>query len=262
MLKHLRVETSTLRYTLWSKWRVYPALPEIIDPKMILKFAQKIPGAVTVYDRRSGVELTPDDISDDEQEPEDFMANAWRPPIHWNQGDLGSCFCVSIAIVVHQVTGVLISPMALYWYTRRDPRFDVGCTMSEVVNAFRSFGVVMESDWPYDPSRYEVEPPDSVAAPCRLHIVRSVDEAKCYLDSGRVIALDASLSTKVTGQDALKTGVIPFSGSRRAGHVMVGVGYTPGGFLVDMNWEKWWGYHGYGLLPYQYFERCVVAVCD
>lgn len=183
--------------------------------------------------------------------------------LRWNQGDLGSCAAVSTASVIHAATGLVVSPLAIYWAARGGSSADTGTLFELVLAGINTHGVVMEADFPYDPARYDIQPPmGRPLVECQLKIIYSTQEAKQHLDRGKPVAIATTLSTSALGPKTLWDGVIPWEGSRTAGHVVVAVGYSSKGFIVDMNWETWWGYKGLGILPEAYFESGVVAVTN
>lgn len=180
--------------------------------------------------------------------------------LRWNQGDLGSCAAVSASSLIYNATGEAVSPLAIYWHARGGLPVDTGTTFDRIVHAVSTHGVVDEREFPYDPSAYTVRPPSGHQTQCQLVIVKTAAEATRYLDMGIPVALATTLSTSALGQATLWTGDIPISGSRTTGHVVVAVGYYRGGFIVDMNWETWWGMKGLGMLPEAYFEEGLVAL--
>lgn len=190
------------------------------------------------------------------------------PSIHgilrWNQGDLGSCAAVSVATLIAHATGKVVSPLAIYYHARGGSPVDTGTTFADVVEAVRKYGVVSESQFPYDPTRFTVRPPPGHCLDADLVVVDTPECAKRHLDAGRPVAIATTLSTSALGQTTLWNGMIPWKGSRTTGHVVVAVGYYGygthnSGFIVDMNWEPWWGMRGLGALPSRYFESGLVV---
>lgn len=181
------------------------------------------------------------------------------PLLRWSQGDLGSCVGCALSTLIHHATGQIISPMAIYWHARGGSPWDTGITFEQAVEACTNKGVVDEYTYRYDVAKYPLKPPPGRPCPVRFEYVYDIPELKRYIDRGQPVALETVLSTLVTSRKTLWNGLISSWGPKSIGHVVVVVGYTERGLLVDLQWEPWWGMQGKGLLPYEYFERGLVA---
>ena len=86
-----------------------------------------------------------------------------------DQGQLGSCTgfgCKRVSWYGLLAAGQAVEPSALFqYYNERvldgDPSDDSGSTITEGINALKQFGICPESDWPYNPAQFAVQPPVS-----------------------------------------------------------------------------------------------------
>ncbi|WP_457593228.1 C1 family peptidase [Hydrogenimonas sp.] len=214
----------------------------------------------------------------------------WCSPVE-NQGALGSCTANAAAGVVEyyerRAFGRHINASRLFIYkaTRDLMRVtgDTGAWLRNTMGALTLAGVAPEKYWPYDISKFDVEPPAFVYAVadnyealryfCHDPIGQNISKATVLARVKLYLAYGIPSMFGFFGFDSFNhsnvRGGIPFPcpGERaKWGHAIVAVGYddnkkikntrcnktTKGAFLIRNSWGAGWGDHGYGWLPYEY----------
>jgi C1A family cysteine protease len=208
-----------------------------------------------------------------------------------NQGQIGSC-------TAHAGVGILEyferraykkhiegSRLFLYKTTRNlmQTKGDAGAWLRCTMGALVLCGVPAEKYWPYDVSKFDVEPDAFLYS-----IADNYQAVKyfCHDPQGAKIKYpDVLISVKKNLEAGIPSmfgfwgfpsydksdtkGGIPYPAegeSAQWGHAVVAVGYddnkkitnivsnkaTTGAFLIRNSWGKEWGDKGYGWLPYEY----------
>jgi C1A family cysteine protease len=178
------------------------------------------------------------------------------PPI-WNQGRLGSC-------TAH-------GSLAAYWYDRgkeNEPTFmpsrlfeyyngrsllhttlvDSGCTVRDAIKAIGQWGSCDEALWPYDTSKFAVEPPAAAYTEAAKHkalkyyyINNDLYSIKATLASGYPIVFGFMVYSNF--EQAARTGLMPWPrGIPEGGHCVCAVGYNSKNLICCRNsWTNKWG---------------------
>lgn len=208
--------------------------------------------------------------------PPDFILKESRPIL--DQGDIGSCTahggerCINDLRIKAGLPVVDYSRLAIYYDTRSredSVASDAGAEIRDVVKTLAKKGAILESDWPYDTTKFADEPPAAA--------YNSVEIAVAYqaLDNTDVDALKRCLAIEqnpiIFGfsvfdgyENVDRTGIVPMparSDGPLGGHCNVIEGYDdhvicPGGgrgaFWVANSWGLGWGKLGYCWLSYSY----------
>lgn len=217
-----------------------------------------------------------------QERPTRVELSAYRPPIR-DQQDLGSCTAWACnRVIEHHLlrrTGKFVPMSALftYWNTRDDagtlPQGDSGASIRDTIRSLAEYGVCQEKAWPYNPKRFQVQPP--LKAYIRAmnfqatNYIRltSLEQIKAFLRAGFpvVFGFFCFSSINQVGPD----GWIPYprpGESMEGGHAVVADGYDdrktppsgirdePGALIIANSWGTDWGDHGIGYLPYRYFD--------
>ncbi len=222
--------------------------------------------------------------------PSSVDLRQWCSPVE-NQGSLGSCTANAAAGVIEyyerRAHGKHINASRLFIYkaTRDLMRVtgDTGAWLRNTMGALTLTGVAPEKYWPYDISKFDVEPPSFVYAvadnyealryfchdPIGSNIPKSTVLARVKLYLAYGIPSMFGFFGFGSFSNSNVAGGIPFPcpGERaKWGHAIVAVGYddnkkikntacnktTKGAFLIRNSWGAGWGDHGYGWLPYDY----------
>lgn len=207
----------------------------------------------------------------------DLRDDSFMPEI-WNQGELGSCvwhgvpaaflFCANRS----GANDPMLSRLYGYYYTRSVEgtiNEDSGCEIRDAIKVATQ-GLPPETDWPYDITKFEVQPPDIATKDASENIAITYESVP--LTQGHVMAALADNSIVVDGmpvyesmesQDVARTGFVPLPSvgeSLLGGHCTAKVGYDldldpwdgaypPGVWITRNSWGTGWGMDGYFYTP-------------
>jgi len=207
----------------------------------------------------------------------DLRETGFFSPVE-DQGDLGSCTAQAVVGIVeylerktygnfidHSRLFLYRASRKLYFRAKGDsPIGDTGCEIRTTIKALASFGCPPEWVWPYEPTKFDVEPsPDAYALAQTykgLFYVKleSLQHIKAFLRIQLPVAFGFTCYESIDDPKTADTGVIPVpkNGERVVGgHAVAAVGYTDSDVIIRNSWSKKWGEDGYGYLPYWYFEN-------
>lgn len=201
-----------------------------------------------------------------------------------DQGRLGSCTAQAVTSMMEfvqrkgtQRIHVELSRLFLYKVTRKllDLTGDTGAYIRSTIQAARVFGVPPEQNYPYIIDKFEDEPSAFLYAYASnfkaLRYVR-IDETfssgkdtrvllQQVLNEGYAAAFGFPVYSSM-GND----GEVPFpkyGDENLGGHAVLAVGYDDtyrfttgekGAVIFQNSWGLDWGYGGFGLIPYDYFD--------
>ncbi|HMW24384.1 MAG TPA: C1 family peptidase [Burkholderiaceae bacterium] len=211
-----------------------------------------------------------------------------------NQGVIGSCTAhAGVGMVEYyqrrafgkHVDG---SRLFLYKVTRNLLGWsgDTGAYLRSTMEALAMLGVPPEQYWPYDVSKYDVEPSaflyalaDNFEATSYYRLDPSgttkaalLNAIKTNLAAGLPSMFGFTVYSSYTQASAANQGAIPYPASGEkvvGGHAVMAVGYddakvikntastasTTGALLIRNSWGTGWGNGGYGWLPYAYVQN-------
>lgn len=197
-----------------------------------------------------------------------------------DQGRLGSCVAQAVAGLAEYGERVIygkhidVSRLFLYKVARQLDFIngDNGSRVRTCMKALRLFGAPPEKHWPYDITRYDLDPPAMVFAYGqnlqatmyyrldRFGRSRSdvLSMMKRFIEQKRPVAFGFRVFSYGNSDGEFP---MPDLNSRpKGGHAVMAVGYddgrkigpTAGALLIRNSWGKRWGQDGYGWLPYAY----------
>jgi C1A family cysteine protease len=217
----------------------------------------------------------------------------WCSPIE-DQKTIGSCTAnASVGIVEYyqrRAFNKYIDGSRLFVYkATRDllgTTGDTGAYLRTAMGALVTFGVAPERYWPYDTTKYDVEPPAFVYAMAQAYQAETfyrldpsgtapdalLTAIKSQLAAGIPPMFGFTVYDSISQAQGSGKGRIPFPvGSDRVagGHAIAAVGYddgleikhadaakpTKGALIIRNSWGAGWGDKGYGYLPYEYVLR-------
>lgn len=233
--------------------------------------------------QRAKLDFTPENL------PSSVDLRDWCPMIE-DQKDLGSCTAnAGVALVEYfekKAFGKYLDASRLFLYkTTRNLlklKGDTGASLRSTIAALIFFGAPPEEFWPYDISRFDVEPSAFCYAfgsnyqaisyfrldPPNTSRDALLTRIKSFLAQGLPSIFGFSVYDSIN--QANSTGRIPFPTHQenfKGGHAVMAVGYddqleiknsnpnsqpTKGALMIRNSWGTGWGEKGYGWLPYDY----------
>lgn len=170
---------------------------------------------------------------------------------------------------------IQVSRLFEYYFTRvaeGTPSEDSGATIRDTIKTGATVGVADEKLWPYDVTRFAIEPPQAVRDSAISHKVTSyhaiadgdLESMKVMLAAGYLVGFGFQVYDYFLSAEMAKNGVLnlPKAGERlQGGHAVCLVGYddAKGAFLVRNSWGKDWGVAGYFWMSYDYVASTRLA---
>jgi hypothetical protein len=174
---------------------------------------------------------------------------------------------------------VLCSRLFEYYATRKiegTVQEDSGATIRDAIKAGAQYGVAAEAAYPYDITKFAVNPPAAIWAAAATHKVTSyhsiadgdLSTMKSMLASGFLVGFGFQVYDHFMSQTMATEAVLPYpdpSEQLQGGHAVCLVGYddakvikrangtfSTGAFLVRNSWGASWGLGGYFWMAYDY----------
>ncbi len=205
-------------------------------------------------------------------------------PLVYDQGQLGSCTANAVG-AAFQYDRYLDG--AIKWRSHRPSRLDIyygerslegslgqgdtGAIGRDGFKFLQQTGALLERDWPYDITKYQVAPP---AGP-RVKLLKqyaSVSQSetavKLALNNKQTVAFGFTVFPSFESGQVAANGIVPmpsFSDQQQGslgGHETLIVGYLqdhPAHALVRNSWSDQWGIGGYFLMPWAYITNTTLA---
>jgi len=192
-----------------------------------------------------------------------------------DQGEIGSCTAnasTSAMEFLFKKGGLSVpqlSRLFVYFASRvfveHSPPFeDSGAQIRDVMKALATYGVCLESTWPYRAGDYSLQPSPAAIGEATHHRILTyyripnLPLIKHCLADGFPIVGGFSVPENAMGPQCAKTGVViyPEPGeSFVGGHAVLFVGYDDARGVVKFanSWSTGWGDRGFGYLPYAFF---------
>lgn len=191
-----------------------------------------------------------------------------------DQGNLGSCTGQAIAGAIELLnkrTGNYrdISRLFIYYYERvilGTVNYDSGAYIRDGIKATSHYGVSLESYWPYDISKFKLEPINEAKQDAIKRKVtryeRVADFNGCIdaLTNGYPVVIGFSVYPSFLSATVTRTGNMPYPNNRErvlGGHAVLLVGYNKNNstFIVRNSWGPRWGDKGYFYMPFKVIQN-------
>jgi len=199
-----------------------------------------------------------------------------------DQGDLGSCVAHAITMALRwhiRRSGAVdreLSRLMLYYYGRvieNCVNEDSGLEIRDGIKAVTKYGVCDEKLWPYDVSKFKVEPPKDCQRLGKMwdnltyERVRTQNAyIKSALSEGFPVVFGVMLYESFDSDSVARTGKIPMPDPEReaelGGHCMLLLGYKNGRYIVQNSWSNKWGDRGYCYIPETYVSSSRLGAGD
>ena len=193
----------------------------------------------------------------------------------FDQLNLGSCTANSLAGALQflekkdKVKYMELSRLFIYYGERAiedTVNSDSGATIRDGIKTLANLGVCSEKCWPYNISKFTVQPNHNCYIEAAKHKISSyyrlntVDDMCHCLSSGYPFVFGFSVYESFESEEVTKTGIVPMpqpDDQLLGGHAVVAIGYNyvDKRFLVRNSWGTSWGQKGYFSIPYQYLAN-------
>lgn len=201
------------------------------------------------------------------------------PPVY-DQGDLRSCTGNAIAGAVEfdamKQGGPTVTPSRLFiYYNERviegTVPYDNGAQIRDGIKAVAQWGDCPETEWPYDPSQFAVQPPQTCYTDAAQHLAlvyesvpQDLDDFRGCLAAGFPFVFGFTVYSSFESQTVAQTGVVPMPRwfeRQVGGHAVMAVGYddSTSYFIVRNSWGPSWGQAGYFQMPYAYLDGTLAS---
>ncbi|CAF5116687.1 unnamed protein product, partial [Rotaria sp. Silwood1] len=178
--------------------------------------------------------------------------------------------------LLKKTTGRHIDVSRLFmYYTARvkgnidgGPIEDVGCVMTDAIEALSELGVCLESVWPYDITKVDTRPSEQAFAQAKDHPIKPAASVDIDLKAMKNCLADGfpfafGLDLFASFNKASEGGVVPMPDKNEmsleihGSHAMLAVGYNDESrtFTVRNSWGENWGDKGYCYMPYDYLTN-------
>lgn len=190
-----------------------------------------------------------------------------------DQSDLGSCTANSSTTAfefLYKKAGKAIQQLSrlyVYYFSRvldgTNPNDDAGSYLRTVMKCMASYGACLESIWPYDITKYNVQPGDPQVQDgekrqiLRYYRTPTLAQIKLCLSQGYPLVGGFSVPESMMSDQTARSGVVRYPAPNEkivGGHAICFCGYNEQTRLLKFqnSWGNGWGDHGYGYLPYDY----------
>jgi C1A family cysteine protease len=192
-----------------------------------------------------------------------------------DQGKLGSCTGNAIAGAIEllhkrQSRTLDISRLFIYYYERKfigTVNYDSGAYIRDGIKACYTYGAPTENLWPYNISKFKMQPHKTAIVDALKRKVTSYQRALDFnqvidsITSGYPVTIGFNVYSSFDSPAVAKTGIMPYPNVNKerllGGHAVLIVGYnkTNNTFIVRNSWGTRWGDKGYFYMPFEVIQN-------
>lgn len=192
------------------------------------------------------------------------------PPVY-DQLKLGACTANALVACYECLTPNFMGSRLFLYYNERlienTIAQDCGTQIFDGVKALETYGVCLESEYPYVVSRFSVQPPQKCYTNALRHKVlkalnvrADLTSLKTCLAAGYPMVVGIEIYTSFETELVAKTGFVTMpcpKDSLLGGHAVCIVGYDDSRqiFIMRNSWGSSWGDNGHFYLPYVYLTN-------
>lgn len=200
----------------------------------------------------------------------DLRTNPNRPAIY-DQGQVGSCVGNGVSRVVEFIQPSLGTPARLFVYfnariPENDTNQDGGAQIHDGIQGVVTYGVIPETEWPYDPAQVTTQPNPQCYIDAKKDVVTSYFslsgdiEIKQCLAQGFPVVFGTTVYESFESPDVASNGKVSMPADSEqsvGGHCMVLMGYDDNNkwWITDNSWGTGWGDAGSCYIPYAYIAQ-------
>lgn len=193
----------------------------------------------------------------------------------FDQEDLGSCSANALVgnlqflEIKDNIPYVQLSRLFLYYDERsveHTVNSDSGAQIRDGIKTLAKLGICSEHMWPYDISKFTVQPRHHCYKEAINHKILSyyrlntLDDAIHCLSSGYPFVFGFSVYENFESQQVAQTGIVNLPEPNEkllGGHAVLAVGYDNNQkrFIVKNSWGESWGQKGYFTIGYDYLSN-------
>ena len=192
-----------------------------------------------------------------------------------DQGKLGSCTGNAIAGAIEllhkrQSRTIDISRLFIYYYERKfigTVNYDSGAYIRDGIKACYTYGAPTENLWPYNISKFRMQPHKTAIVDALKRKVTSYQRATDFnqvmdsITSGYPVTIGFNVYSSFDSPAVAKTGIMPYPNVNKerflGGHAVLLVGYNKDNntFIARNSWGTRWGDKGYFYMPFQVIQN-------
>lgn len=192
-----------------------------------------------------------------------------------DQGDIGSCTCNSSTSAMEftqkKERGVDLQLSRLFAYDKvreyegTPLTEDSGAEIRDVMKILSNVGTPLESQYPYDLSKWNVDPPASLNAEAAKNRIAlyyrcpSPLTIKASIAQGFPVVGGFQVPESMMSNEVARTGIVKFDAAEQivGGHAVLFTGYDDEKRMLQFmnSWSDAWGDGGYGYLDYAFLEH-------
>ena len=192
-----------------------------------------------------------------------------------DQGKLGSCTGNAIAGAIEllhkrQNRTLDISRLFIYYYERMfigTVNYDSGAYIRDGIKACYTYGAPTENLWPYNISKFKMQPHKTAIVDALKRKVTSYQRALDFnqvmdsITSGYPVTIGFNVYSSFDSPAVAKTGFMPYPDVNKerllGGHAVLLVGYNKYNniFIARNSWGTRWGDNGYFYMPFEVIQN-------